>query len=87
MYLVFADYGKLVEHHHVIPLKGFPQVKIQQEYKTKDLIATGNLTKEDIELPLENLLYTKFKREVDVHAEEFSETPGTWRITTEPEGI
>ena len=61
-------------------------MKIQQEYKTKDLIATGNLTKEDIELPLENLLYSKFKREVDVHAEEFDEHPGMWRVTTEPEG-
>ena len=84
--LVVADYENIVEYHHLIPLKGFPQLKIQQEYKTKDLIATGNLTKEDIELPLENLLYSKFKREVDMHANEFPESPGMWRVTTEPEG-
>ena len=70
-----------------MPLEDFSQLKIQQEYKTKDLIAEGSkLTKEDIELPLENLLFKGFKRDVDVRAEEFAGAPDMWRITTEPEG-
>ena len=70
----------------MIPLKSFPQLRICQEYKTRNLIVTGNVAKENIELPLERILTTKFKREVDVQAEEFPEYPGVWKITTEPEG-
>ena len=71
----------------MIPLKDFPDFQIRQECKTKDLIITGKFTKEDIELPLEKILYGKFDGEIDVHVEEFPGTSDIWRITTEPEGI
>ena len=71
----------------MIPLKDFPHLRIQQEYKTTDLVATGKCTNEDIELSLESLLYSKFDREVDVQIEEFPGMIDTWKITAEPEGI
>ena len=85
--LCVVDYTQLVDQSRVIPLKDFPQLQIRQECKTKDLIVTGKLTREDIELPLENLLYSKFNREIDIHVEDFPGTSDTWRLTTEPEGI
>ena len=82
----YLDYGRLTSQQRSTPLKGFPQLKISQEYKGKDLIASGNFTKQDIELVLENILFKHFKREVDVYAEEFPGTTDMWRITTDHEG-
>ncbi|XP_067934852.1 protein mono-ADP-ribosyltransferase PARP14-like isoform X2 [Watersipora subatra] len=82
------DYGAMIDQHHSIPLEDFPKLKVQQEFRTKDLIATGSkLTREDLELPLENLLKKHFKRDIEVHADEYSDSPDFWRITTEPEAL
>lgn len=85
--VIFADYGRLIDQQRLFTLKDVPDLKIQQEFKVKDLVATGNrLSKEDLELPLENLLESKFNRDVDVHAEEFPDATNVWRISTEHEG-
>ena len=82
-----TDYGRIIDQSAIIPLKDFPYLRIQQEYKTTDLVATGKCTNEDIELSLESLLYSKFDREVDVQIEEFRGMIDTWKITAESEGI
>ena len=85
-YLIILDYGALVSKHRLIPLKDFPLLKISQEYHCKNLIATGQLSKDAIELPLEDLLKRKLNRDVDVDAEDLPGTADTWKITTESEG-
>ncbi|KAF6030597.1 hypothetical protein EB796_011094 [Bugula neritina] len=60
-------------------------LKIQQEPKPNQLIATGSLTKDGIELPLENLLRGEFNRDVDIVAEQLTGHSDKWLITTSPD--
>lgn len=85
--LFLADYGRLLDQQRLIPLNDVPEMKIQQEFKVTDLVATGSkLSQDDLELPLENLLASKFKLEVEVHAELFPDAANMWKISTEHEG-
>ena len=81
------DYGRIIDESAMVPLKDYPHLRIQQEYKTTDLVAVAKCDNDDISLFLDNLLYSKFDSEVDVQIEEFPGMIDTWKITAEPEGI
>lgn len=53
----------------------------------KAIIATGPLSKLDVELSLERKLCTTFNREVEVFAEEISDESNMWKISTDYEGM
>lgn len=85
--LFVVDYGKLTTCYRATTMKGFPRLRLQQDWKTRDLMVIGDkLTKTTLELKLEALLAKEFTTEVEVLAEEFPGTSNTWRISTTFEG-
>jgi len=75
----------LLSNQHKFPLPEF-SLKIQPEPKPYQLTATGSLTKDGIELPLENLLRREFNRDVDIVAERLTGHSDKWIITISPDG-
>jgi len=82
---IFLDFGLLLSNQHKFPLPEC-SLNIQQEPKPYQLIATGSLTKDGIELPLENLLRGEFNRDVDIVAEQLTGHSDKWLITTSSDG-
>lgn len=83
-----VDYGNIITKYRMVTLKDFPHLKIQQDFKTRELVAVGDgLSKLSIELPLESLLMKEFHAEMEVRAEEFPGTSNRWKISLKHEGI
>jgi len=81
---ILLDFRLLLSNQHKLPLPEC-SLKIQQEPKPYQLIATGSLTKDGIELPLESLL-RKVNKDVDIMAEQLTGHSDKWIITTSPDG-
>lgn len=74
--------------HHSIRLEENQELRIQAEEKPSKLLATGELSKEDIELNLEALLAKALgKEEVEIIAEPMTDMPGKWLISVGYEGM
>lgn len=86
-FICSLDYAAMLYRHNLIGLDGCHELKLQQEEKPSNLLAVGKLSKDTIELTVENCLREDTgDADLEVIAELFENTTDKWRIDTGHEG-
>lgn len=76
--------------HYNVNLAECPDLRLQQENKPAHILAVGQLSKDNIELTLEDFLSKAFKGqkhiEIDICAEQMANATDKWKIDVGSEG-
>ena len=78
----------MLYQHYNVTLDECPDLRLHQENKPAYLLATGQLTKDSVELPLEAFLGQVFKnQDMQISAERIDDTSDKWKIYVGNEGV
>ena len=84
---LFLDFGAMLYQQYNMSLDECPDFRLHQECKPAYLLATGQLTKDKIEIPLEVFLGKVFKnQDIQIFAEPIENTSDKWKINVGSDG-